>query len=85
MEIFWKTFRSQFYASIKDENIFKGCGKILEIMKGEVYILGANVGKSRGDGSHRIKPFRSGEGEIDIFWNLIKMWAPRPVYTYFRK
>ena len=43
--------------------------KILEIPKGKGagYILGADFGKSRGEGGHAANPFPG--GGLDIFWN----------------
>ena len=31
--------------------------------------MGADFGKSRGEGGHTANPFRGGGGGMDIFWN----------------
>ena len=51
------------FTSIRDSKISGGCGKILEIpeWKGGL-ILGADFGKSRGEGGHMANLFRGGGG-----------------------
>ena len=54
--------------SIRGSNIFRGCGKKLEIPQGMGVNLGGVIfGKSRGRGGHTADPFR--RGGMDNFWN----------------
>ena len=60
------------FTSIRDSKISRGCAQILEIPEGRGGVnLGADFGKSRGDGGHTANPFRGGGGGggMDIFWN----------------
>ena len=59
------------FTSITDSKISRGCAKILEVPEGRgVGILGADFGKSRGEGGSYGKSLPwGGGGGMDIFWN----------------
>ena len=70
------------FTSIRNSNISRGvCENFGNSGGEEGLILGADFGKSKGEGGHTANPFRG--GGMDIFWNhtislcvRIKYFAP---------